>query len=271
MSGFEIAEMLVKGARLLRYLGAENVVGKVRRRASREFFHLLHIDVIHRLRNLAMCMEDGHPDKKLASVMAIDFCSACALLMQQIVESERNDLHCCLKVIVKGKDGADMLQTWARSEPSDERDDDEFGASLTQNTIWNAFRGHSDGSNVWRKMCCFCCNDLTQFAQEYNNGRKEWLKFYKSKLVFPVRYLDKIKPNTWETIGFLEFDSTRTKTFPGMPCVFGYSKDPVGYRSKLEKSAVFHSGAIIADSLSMCLRPYYESRKKQVDQQKGQI
>ena len=219
-----------------------------------------------------MCMEDGRPNKTVASEMAIEFCSACALLMEQIIESEHNDLHCCLKVIVKGENGrGDLIQTWARSEPADERDDDEIGIELKQNTIWGAFSGGSDGKNHWRRMCCFCCNDLTQFVNEYDNGRKEWSKFYKAKLVFPVRYLDKVKPNTWETIGFLEFDSTKSGAFPGMPCAFDHAKDPASYRSKLEKSAIFHTGAIIADSLSMCLRPYYESRKARVEQLKGPI
>jgi hypothetical protein len=45
MSGLEIAEMLVKVARFLRFLGAERVVGHVRRRASLDFFRLLHLDV----------------------------------------------------------------------------------------------------------------------------------------------------------------------------------------------------------------------------------
>jgi hypothetical protein len=73
--------------------------------------------------------------------------------------------------------------------------------------------------------------------------------------------LDKSKANTWETIGFLEFDSMKRKVFTGMPSSFEHIKDPSGFRAKLEKNAIFHSGAIIADSLSMCLRPYYESRK----------
>jgi hypothetical protein len=262
MSGLETIEILVKIARFLRAAGGEKIVGKVRRRASCGYFHLLHFDVIHRLRKLGMCMESGHPDKTHASEMAIEFCSACALLMQQVIEVERNGLHCCLKVIVKGQDGkGDAIQTWARSEPADEREDDAAGRELGKNTAWNAFSGGNDGKNHWRRMCCFCCNDLTKYVTEYDNGRDEWAKFYKSKLTFPIRYLDKEKPNTWETIGFLEFDAIDPDAFNGMPCAFEYIKDPAMFREKLEKNAIFHIGAIVADSLSMCLRPYYESRK----------
>ena len=265
MTGIETVEFLVKIARFLRYFGGEKIVGKVRRRSSCGYLRLLHTDVIHRLRKLGMCMESGNPDKTRASELAIEFCSACALLMQQIVEVERNELHCCLKVIVKSKDGKeDLLQTWARSEPADDRTDEEDGVALSKNTIWNAFTGASDGRNHWRKMCCFCCNDLREFADEYDNGRKEWSKYYKSKLIFPIRYIDKVKPNTWDTIGFFEFDAVDINVFDGVPCSFEHLKDPVGFRTKLEKNAIFHSGAIIADSLSMCLRPFYESRKQPI-------
>jgi hypothetical protein len=265
MSGFETAEFLVKIARFLRELktfGGHKLVGRIRRRASCGFFHLLHMDVVHRLRQLGMCMESGNPDQHRASELAIEFCTACALLMQQIVEVEQQELHCCLKVIVKGQNGkGDKLLTWARSNPQDDREDSEEGSPLIENTSWNAFAGSNDGKNHWRRMCCFCCNDLTDFTDEFDNGRKEWSKFYKSKLTFPIRYLDKSKANTWETIGFLEFDSMKRKVFTGMPSSFEHIKDPSGFRAKLEKNAIFHSGAIIADSLSMCLRPYYESRK----------
>lgn len=270
VSGKEIVEGFVWVARALRFIRAEGIVGNFRRRASLGFFELLHLDVVHRMRRLGMALETAHSNEQElthAGELAIEFCSACALLMGRVIEVEQNEIHCCLKVIVKGPKGLPLLRTFARSEPTDDREDISEGTPLASNTVWNAFSGSNDGHNNWQRMNCFCCNDLTEHASEFDNGRSNWDRFYKSKLTFPLRFVDKQRPQVFETIGFLEFDSKKG-AFVGMPCCYDYVKDAASYRCKLDKCTVFQVGAIIADTLSICLRPYYsKGTRKLVDKE----
>jgi hypothetical protein len=205
-------------------------------------------------------MESPALDETRVAELAIDFCSACSLFMGRIIEAERNDIHACLKVIVRGKDGTgDRIKALARSEPNDGREIGGEGTPLAKNTAWNVFCGTYDGCTKWPKMSCFCCNDLRQHVSDYDNGRDRWDQFYESKLIFPLRYMNRRDPSAYETIGFLEFDSKKG-AFIGMPNAYDFVKKANEYRTEAENNAIFHAGAIIADTLSMCLRPFYEYR-----------
>lgn len=250
-----VIKIVESGARCLRYIKAEGLVGKVRRRAALGYFELLHLDIVHRIRKLGDCLGRPEVDPDLVAETAIGLCSGCALLMGRVLEVEHNELHACLKVIVKGRDGIDRLHTWVRSEPGDGREVGRDGSPLEATTAWHVFSGTNDGRVKWPGLNCFCCNDLTQHAQEYDNGRRDWCDFYQSKLIFPIRY--PAKRGAYEIIGFLEFDSKRN-SFRGMPNAYDYVKKANEYRTILEKNAIFHVGAMMADTLSLCLRPFYE-------------
>ena len=250
-----LIKILEYGARGLRYVRAEGLVGKVRRRAALGYFELLHLDIVHRIRKLGDCLGRAEVDQTRTAETAINLCSGCALLMGRVVEAEHNDLHACFKVIVKGQDGVDRIRTLARSEPQDGREVNGAGSPLAGNTAWHVFSGTNDGRVKWPQLNCFCCNDLTQHVSEYDNGRGNWSEFYQSKLIFPIRYI--ARPGEYEVIGFLEFDSKKG-AFVGMPNAYDYVRKANEYRTELENSAIFHAGAIIADTLSLCLRPFYE-------------
>jgi hypothetical protein len=59
----------------------------------------------------------------------------------------------------------------------------------------------------------------------------------------------------FDTFGFLALDSKKVDAFTGMPEIFEHVNDRDVYHDMARKSAMFQTGAIIADTLSMFLRP----------------
>lgn len=64
--------------------------------------------------------------------------------------------------------------------------------------------------------------------------------------------------------GFLCFDSPKANAFLGMPNIFDFLENDgwVQYHKKLKENAPHHTSAIMADTLSMFLRPYYEMEQQ---------
>jgi len=240
-------------ARLLRKIGLRAPVRAVRTRATLGILGPLHVGVIHRMRNLALSIQDWNDVPPDLGFRAVDVCTSCANVMSDLLEIPEQEFHCCLKVF-----GPEMgtVATLARSVPFDERPSDEHG--VQENTVWSALLGHDDGSNHWRPMNCFCCNDLWAHKPYFHCSRTNWEHFYRSVLVFPLRYVYDPVRNQYRTIGFLCFDSPNANAFPKMPDAFEYRGRPDRYRQKLAAQPAFHLGAIMADSLSMFLRASYE-------------
>jgi len=69
-------------------------------------------------------------------------------------------------------------------------------------------------------------------------------------------------------MGFLAFDSPNKKAFDNVPDIYDY-KDDLGkraeYFSLLSNTTVFQVGAVIADTLSMFLRPAYSNHSNKRD------
>lgn len=269
MSGAFLIKLLEWGAKAARFVKAERLVWRIKHQAAFTLVRRCHLNVVHRMRRLAHCMQDG--DAEQAAHLALQVCTECRKLLGTFLEIKDNRLHCCIKLLELDRlDGhEDKVSTWVRSEPMDDRPAEQgIGNAhlIRTNSVWSAFYGRSDGKTQWRQMNCFACNDLTAHP-EFVCDRQDWAQYYRSTLVFPIRYPIDAQATTYDYIGFLAFDSPDTGSFRGLPDIFEYKDRPADYREKLEESTAFHVGALLADVLGTFLRPAFENRpEKEADQ-----
>jgi hypothetical protein len=243
---------------------------KVRNHFLMKTMSLLHYDGIHPIRQFAIDFVDtsshGHSD--VMNLQAIDMCGCCRRTMGQLLKLRAEELHCCLKFLVPGKkDAQDRVGTWGRSRPFDAREPEaEITHLVSRNTVWCALLGRRDESTAWGEFRCFSCNNLPSYKDgPFHCDRQDWFKYYQSTLVFPIRYVETASAEKYETVGFLAFDSPKKGAFWGLPDIFEFRLPEdhskwAEYHDRLSQSAVFHVGAILADTISMGLRPYYASR-----------
>jgi hypothetical protein len=189
-------------------------------------------------------------------------CTKFNAIMCDLLEIDTNNMHCCIKVF---KENEISVETWVRSEPFDERaiDDDPNLHPVAENSTWSALLGKFDGKYNWeRKYCCFSCNDLLKYGENYKNSRRGWSRHYKSTFVIPLKF--PIYENgklVLCIIGFLAFDSPKKSAFPSLPDIFEYRETPErqsDYKTLLKVSAVFQLGAVMADILTLSLKSTYE-------------
>lgn len=257
------------GAKVVRWAGGQRLVASIRHAGALGILAPLHYRVLHAARNLAVEMA-GHPPEKAqerASFAARQFCTECRDVMGRMLEVEPSELHCCLKVMTsqEGQGHADRVATWARSDPLDDRPveiGNQNAHVICKNSVWASLMGESDGRLDWRPFPCFACNDLAN-AKGFRCDRDNWEDYYRSALVYPLRYIASDNCYDYVNFGFLAFDSPRNGVFLGVPEIYDYKDEPPRFRARLEKSAVFNLGAIIADALSMFMRPYYEGSLRQ--------
>jgi len=138
-------------------------------------------------------MDNWDKDADAAAHIALDISTECRKLMGNLLELPAEKLHCCIKVIVpKTNDSEeDKVATWVRSRPVDDRpvETGEDNAHLvSKNSVWSALYGRSDQRTNWRPFSCFACNDLMSHADIFVCDRENWPWYYKSTLVFPLRY-----------------------------------------------------------------------------------
>jgi hypothetical protein len=180
--------------------------------------------------------------------------------MRSLLLLDKNDLHCCLKMMEESPASADhpTIATYARSKPVDDRQErTPSPLECTHSTIFAALTGGFDGETQWRPMRCFCCNDIRKYRNFFQCQRPEFAKYYNSVLVFPLRYVRNPDRNDFDIIGFLAFDSPKTNAFIGLPEIFEFRDKPNEYKNKLDAEAAFHLGALFADSLSAHLHGIY--------------
>jgi hypothetical protein len=210
-------------------------------------------------------MDNWSPEDPSGTVpcLAQGVATACRDLMCDLLELKDMQLHCCIKAFPISQENKELVITWARSEGSHCHDDDQSLNGVhrvTNNSVYSALMGKFDGKTEWgRPFSAFCCNDLTTIGPQFICSRNDWEKFYRSTLVFPLRFL--IQPSTrkFKTVGFLAFYSKKRNVFLGMPNIFDYSSDWDTYLSKMQEDTVFQVGACMADTISTFLRPVYET------------
>ncbi|TET24228.1 MAG: XRE family transcriptional regulator [Candidatus Bathyarchaeum sp.] len=167
--------------------------------------------------------------------------------------------HCSIKLInQKNNNVTDRkVRTLARSEvctadPAVLRANlrKEIEQTVGMNSASAALMGCSDRRRNWAySYNCFCCNNLENYADEYQNARDNYLDYYRAVMVFPLRW-SKRGESQITVRGFLAFDSNLTDVFAKTPCTFDYEHSSAAYYKELCKSVPFHVGGIIADVLA---------------------
>jgi hypothetical protein len=238
----------------------------VRAQQSLATLHTLHTGVLHSMRRVTVMMGRAHWDPTNIAMLAVDLCTEFRKAMGALTFLSENELHCCLKMLQPPDEPQQeaRLFTWARSKPVDDRPDRPDTAFVPPgSTIYAALTGGDDGATKWRRLSCFCSNDLPKHFDRFKCERAEWPKYYRSVLVFPLRYVRNPDTGDFDNIGFLAFDSPKSNAFAGMPEVFSYRDNPAEYQNRLDQSAAFHLGAIFADSLSAHLHGIYNTSTAQ--------
>jgi hypothetical protein len=249
-----------KSVAVLRALGLGSLVSAVKSHVIFNTVRILHVDVMHSLREFARCLPGDNGE--LTAIRAQEMCSAFAKSMRVLLELSPNEMHCCYKVIASIPDEqGEFISTLARSEPYDDRPVETEAANIrpvSESTVFAALMGRSDGQYGWRPFKCFSCNDLLDEGASFRCGRSKWQNYYRSVLVFPLRYVKSVAPLEVVTIGFLAFDSPKKHAFRGLPNIFKFKDETGRYMDKLSTAPAFHLGALFADTLSMALRRAYD-------------
>lgn len=268
MNSFDgVVNTLVWGGRLLKLIRCEKLVRAVRLRVSRTLFQRLHTEVIHQMRDFALCINSWTPQSSSNNIgyVSRDTATACRNLMSDILEIPDQELHCCIKAIAGDEPYRDRVLTWARSKPQDTHGDDktlEGNHLISNNSVYASLMGIYDGKTRWsRPFSCFSCSDLTLIGPKFICSRENWEDHYHSTIVFPLRYVVDSPQRKFYTIGFLCFYSKRKDVFVGMPNIFDYIDRHDEYVTELENSCVFQIGASMTDILSTFLRSTYEQGK----------
>ncbi|MBN2128563.1 MAG: hypothetical protein JW741_03670 [Sedimentisphaerales bacterium] len=223
----------------------------------------LHHDAIHEIRRFSA---EGYfqvkIDKRTPYLPYENLANACRSAMAAVTKSPARDIHCAIKRCggERGGPPADWrVWTFAASTIESGRPD-EFGPDcyrlIGENSAFASLVGCKDRKTEWGRYSyrCFGCNDLTEYS-EYDDSDDDWSKWYKSALVYPIRYErasaeENDKPHDF-VFGFLAFDSLNPEVFSGIPAVFEYVGQPVAYHRELNKSDVYHAGGIIADTIAL--------------------
>lgn len=267
-----VFEWVAWGARVARWLGAGGLVRDVKLYAVRSTLKRYHFAVLHRMRDFARRVaREGGAFTELEDVgglaeMAGQICTESRVLLGELLGLPAPFLHCCFKAILRPdpRDGEERVATWVRSEPVDSRPL-EIGPDnahlVSRNSAWACLRGQSDGRTIWPTFDCFSCNDLVAAGADFVCDRHNWQDFYRSTAVFPVRYPVGLHGRDRRVLGFIAFDSPKAGAFRGMPNVFEFKNDPTGHREALERSPIFHVGAVIADTAAAILGTAYQSAR----------
>jgi len=263
MTGIEQVGWLIKSAlfvaNVVRKLGGRKIVIKGKQYVALQSLSPLHVETIHHIRTLGLDMMEEDESRTQRCIRQATFaCTAMKETYSNLLDLDRHQLQCSIKLFTPDK----TIFTFARSTPYDDRPLDDQGphSQITDGTPWCALLGQSDGVTSWRRQVCFACNDLLSAHARglFVCKRNNWMSLYKSAIVFPICYRADGNPREAAVIGFLSFDSPLKDAFYGVPDIFSYREHQQRpeYHERLHQVATFHLGAIMADTLSMALRPY---------------
>lgn len=233
-------------------------------RMPRGVLMTLHRDAIHAIRKFAA---EGYfrvilEYEKLYGPYE-DLANCCRNAMASALKCQQRDIDCTIK-ISKGEKGQPneegKVWTFARSTVSPARPEDlgpDCFRKIGENSMFAALVGCKDRKTNWYpyRYCSFGCNNLPAF-DNYDDTDDDWETWYRSALVFPLRFEAYSKGEDKHhdyIIGFLTFDSLDTNIFEGIPSIFHYIGEPVDYEHELMKCDAFHVGAVIADAIATAL------------------
>jgi len=242
--------------RLLRKIGADRVIRDYRSRFILGFVTKLHLESAHQIRTFSIHKYFlGAIDNSLKPYEPFEnLANALRNTLLEMIELPSQRLHCTIKICNSIEDlpkSQWKVYTIARSLPY--RGREEFGPSvyhlIGSNSSFAPLVGCNDRKNTWLPLVysCFACNNLTKHSERYDNSRDNWSNFYRSTIVFPLRYREN---HEIKIIGFLTFDSNQIGAFGNIPDIFDYKDNPSAYEEKLSYSSVYHIGGIFADTLA---------------------
>jgi hypothetical protein len=253
------AKLIGKVVWACRLIRLQGLVWRAREAATIGVLRPLHFNVLHRAQRLAAEYPVRDVELATASTLALQICTECRKLMGTFLELPDNKLHCCFKLMAPKvpENSDDLVATWVRSEPFDTRpaeDKIEHAHAVSRNTVWSAILGGYDGKTTWERFRSFSCNDLTSHP-DFRCDRKDWHRYYRSTFVVPIRYPANKLGTEHNHFGFVAFDSPVKCAFRGLPDIFKYREDPIGYSDRLESCGAFHLAAILADVIGSFLGP----------------
>jgi hypothetical protein len=219
------------------------------------FLYELHMNVVHRWREF--CVDEHNWDGYMEVAKDADWlCDGCRDVMGEVMCLPNQGIHCSLKVCIRDK-GSITVATFGRSTESGRAG--HYGRAhaqpATENTAFASVLGLNDGRRQWRPLSCFSCNDLLSKGDDFRcEGRKDWRDWYHATFVLPLRFKAQAA-DQFSVLGFLTFDMLSWE-FTGLPDAFEENWD--AYHADIAKTAVFHAGGIMADTLVVLLKPYLE-------------
>lgn len=224
---------------------------------------VLHQEAIHGIRkfmvNGHLLSECGREWKTHAlEVLA----NSCRNAFATAIGRNKEKIHCAIKLYKGDKSiprGDWIVWTLARSElltsrPFTLRNNfgPEEGQKAKENSAYASITGCSDGQTEWgaqvnQVYSCFYCDNLIKHTN-YVNSRDKWKDYYKSAIVFPLRWI-KGQNSKIEVKGFLSFDSDTENSFgSNLSCIYNTSFDE--YQKTLQDSVAYQVGGMIADVLA---------------------
>ena len=250
---------------IVRKVNWKRPLRQVRGRVTKGTLRPLHVSYFHEYRNLSVAISQSNDYEQIAEHIS-SICTASNYVMADLLELDPFfDLHCSLKVFVKGSDEEDKVVTWGRSLPPDAREPEiglDGAHSVKNNTVWCALLGRDDGGSRWQPFNCFCSNDLTAHGSKFKCDRVSWADYYKSTLVFPIKCAhNTVESEVEKVIGFLAFDSSKPNAFEGLPSTFDYISEWSDYHKLLGETAPFHLGAIMVHALGEAFRPVHWEKR----------
>lgn len=188
----------------------------------------------------------------------IQLANVCRNAMAELLNCDRRQIHCTIKYFAAATNWPKRrlkLWTFARSKEGSGRPmilGPGRMISAYQNSLFASIIGINDSKNAWesRPRQCFSCNNLTE-VPNYVDSKKNWSVYYKSSVVFPLRYTRGGEQLTDCIFGFLTFDSLLANAFHGVPSRFDYIGRPDEYMEEFVKTKVYHVGCALADCITM--------------------
>ena len=249
-------KLLAFGSRILRKIGLGKIVLTVREKVILETVMRIHFDSIHFIRRfsindhfLGVLGRGENPTEPFE-----DLAEGTRDMLAKIIAVAPQSLHCTIKTLQGTEETSKEnweVYTLARSTPCNRPAEFHPVSHLVgKNSSFAALVGCNEPFNIWLPYAhvCFACNNLTKH-NKYSCSRKNWNRYFKSTVVFPLRYR-KVTQQRHRIVGFLTFDCNSTNVFGNIPDIFEYKDKPEEYNHRLQLSSVYHVGGMVADILA---------------------
>jgi hypothetical protein len=263
-----LVDIVVRVAQLI---GGHRFVGPFIRRATLRPISLFRSDVIANIRIFQKyLLERNHV---LAVESANDLCEGIARAMAALLNVDTSTINCRIEVVLPVSEGTKDLSeasvgilASSRPLPDRSRTLPLVQPKIGEDSAWASICGVGDSIVDWPSLECFVSNNLRKHANIYKSHLDDWQSYYKSILVFPIRFQG--VDNNFYLIGILIFESKSENTFTGLPDIYDFDVkgDLTQYLVSLNESAAFHYGMAMAEILTGGMRAFWFSAAAEAEQ-----